>query len=69
MILTVYLVLVIISYYGTRYITKSIYKSWDWSDIIRILALSFIAPIISTIIWLILNFEDLNIKMKPPKWL
>lgn len=69
MILTVYLVLVIISYYGTRYITKSIYKSWDWSDIIRILALSFIVPIISTIIWLIVNFEDLNIKMKPPKWL
>lgn len=69
MILIIYLVIVIISYYGTRYITKSIYKSWDWSDIIRILALSFIVPIISTIIWLIVNFEDLNIKMKPPKWL
>ena len=69
MILIIYLVIVIISYYGTRYINKSIYKSWDWSDIILILALSFIAPIISTIIWLIVNFEDLNIKIKPPKWL
>lgn len=67
MILTVYLVLVIISYYGTRYITKKIYKSWSWNDIIIILILTLFAPIISTIIWLILNFEDLNIKMKPPK--
>lgn len=67
MILIIYLVIVIISYYGTRYITKSIYKSWDWSDIICILALSFIAPVLSTIAWFILHIEDF--KLKPPKWL
>lgn len=67
MILTVYLVLVIISYYGTRYITKKIYKSWSWNNIIIILILTLFAPIISTVIWFILHIEDF--KIKPPKWL
>jgi len=67
MLIIIYIILVIISYYWSRYyIRKDNEEFWDWESILMTAALSLVAPILSSIM-AVLIFGDFEIK--PPKWL